>query len=161
MTSIPWAGLRCVQELWTILGPQNRTQRSCAMQCLYNSKFNQSIKNVVAIKVNCPYIWKSTHNISFLFLWSSGKGQARICKGWPWKGPLFHTYSIQPKCSRCPPLRSPATPAILATAWCDPTLLPGAGQPGCGPTSGKQQYYCQPSHLLKTQSKPHTWLQKT
>ena len=29
MTFITWACLRCVQELATILGPQNPTQRSC------------------------------------------------------------------------------------------------------------------------------------
>ena len=29
MTSITWAGPRCVQELATILAPQNRTQGSC------------------------------------------------------------------------------------------------------------------------------------
>ena len=29
MTSITWASLRYVQELTTILGPQNRTQGSC------------------------------------------------------------------------------------------------------------------------------------
>ena len=29
MTSIPWASPRYVQELTTILGPQNRTQGSC------------------------------------------------------------------------------------------------------------------------------------
>ena len=29
MTSITWAGSRCVQELTTILAPQNRTQGSC------------------------------------------------------------------------------------------------------------------------------------
>ena len=29
MTFIKWASLRCVQELATILGPQNRTQGSC------------------------------------------------------------------------------------------------------------------------------------
>ena len=31
MTFITWACLRCVQELTTILGPQNRTQGRCAM----------------------------------------------------------------------------------------------------------------------------------
>ena len=30
MTSITWAGPRCVQELATILAPQNRTQGRCA-----------------------------------------------------------------------------------------------------------------------------------
>ena len=29
MSLITWACLRCVQELTTILGPQNRTQGSC------------------------------------------------------------------------------------------------------------------------------------
>ena len=29
MTSITWAGPRCVQEAAAILGPQNRTQRRC------------------------------------------------------------------------------------------------------------------------------------
>ncbi len=29
MTSITWAGPRCVQELATFLGPQNRTQGRC------------------------------------------------------------------------------------------------------------------------------------
>ena len=32
MTFITWACLRCVQELATILGPQNPTQRSCVLQ---------------------------------------------------------------------------------------------------------------------------------
>ena len=32
MTSITWAGPRCVQELATILGPQNRTQGRCERQ---------------------------------------------------------------------------------------------------------------------------------
>ena len=31
MTSITWASLRYVQELTTILGPQNRTQGSCEL----------------------------------------------------------------------------------------------------------------------------------
>ena len=31
MSLITWACLRCVQELTTILGPQNRTQGSCEM----------------------------------------------------------------------------------------------------------------------------------
>ena len=31
MTSITWAGPRCVQELATFLGPQNRTQGRCAL----------------------------------------------------------------------------------------------------------------------------------
>ena len=29
MTSITWAGPRCVQEMGNILGPQNRTQVRC------------------------------------------------------------------------------------------------------------------------------------
>ena len=33
MTSITWAGPRYVQELATILGPQNRTQGSCELEC--------------------------------------------------------------------------------------------------------------------------------
>ena len=33
MTSITWASPRYVQELTTILGPQNRTQGSCELQC--------------------------------------------------------------------------------------------------------------------------------
>ena len=33
MTFITWACLRCVQELATILGPQNPTQRSCVVIC--------------------------------------------------------------------------------------------------------------------------------
>ena len=33
MTSITWASPRYVQELATILGPQNPTQRSCDMLC--------------------------------------------------------------------------------------------------------------------------------
>ena len=32
MTFITWACLRCVQELATILGPQNPTQRSCVLE---------------------------------------------------------------------------------------------------------------------------------
>ena len=35
MTSITWASLRYVQELTTILGPQNRTQGSCVWQCVH------------------------------------------------------------------------------------------------------------------------------
>ena len=35
MTFITWACLRCVQELTTILGPQNRTQGSCVWYVLY------------------------------------------------------------------------------------------------------------------------------
>ena len=31
MTSITWAGPRCVQGLAAILGPQNRTQGRCEM----------------------------------------------------------------------------------------------------------------------------------
>ena len=31
MTFITWACLRCVQELATILGPENPTQRSCVL----------------------------------------------------------------------------------------------------------------------------------
>ena len=31
MTSITWPGPRCVQELATFLGPQNRTQGRCGM----------------------------------------------------------------------------------------------------------------------------------
>ena len=38
MTSITWASLRYVQELTTILGPQNRTQGSCE---LYIVTFDQ------------------------------------------------------------------------------------------------------------------------
>ena len=32
MTSITWAAPRCVQELGTFLGPQNRTQGRCEIQ---------------------------------------------------------------------------------------------------------------------------------
>ena len=32
MISITWADPRCVQELTTILGPQNRTQGSCELE---------------------------------------------------------------------------------------------------------------------------------
>ena len=35
MTSITWASPRCVQELTTILGPQNRTQGSCDLLPLH------------------------------------------------------------------------------------------------------------------------------
>ena len=31
MTSITWAGPRCVQEAAAILGPQNRTQGRCVL----------------------------------------------------------------------------------------------------------------------------------
>ena len=34
MSLITWACLRCVQELTTILGPQNRTQGSCEQYLL-------------------------------------------------------------------------------------------------------------------------------
>ena len=34
MTSITWAGPRCVQELATFLGPQNRTQGRCGIRYL-------------------------------------------------------------------------------------------------------------------------------
>ena len=37
MTFITWACLRCVQELATILGPQNPTQRSCENDCLHET----------------------------------------------------------------------------------------------------------------------------
>ena len=33
MTSITWAGPRCVQEAAAILGPQNRIQGRCDVQC--------------------------------------------------------------------------------------------------------------------------------
>ena len=33
MTSITWAGPRCVQGLAAILGPQNRTQGRCEAEC--------------------------------------------------------------------------------------------------------------------------------
>ena len=33
MTSITWAGPRCVQELATILAPQNRIQGFCVELC--------------------------------------------------------------------------------------------------------------------------------
>ena len=36
MTFITWACLRYVQELTTILGPQNRTQGSCELQTVRN-----------------------------------------------------------------------------------------------------------------------------
>ena len=32
MTSITWAGPRCVQEAATFLGPQNRTQGRCELE---------------------------------------------------------------------------------------------------------------------------------
>ena len=35
MTSITWAGPRCVQELATFLGPQNRTQGRCVGLIIY------------------------------------------------------------------------------------------------------------------------------
>ena len=35
MTFITWACLRCVQELVTILGPENPTQRRSAMQIIH------------------------------------------------------------------------------------------------------------------------------
>ena len=35
MTSITWAGPRCVQELATFLGPQNRTQGRCEQHPLF------------------------------------------------------------------------------------------------------------------------------
>ena len=35
MTFITWACLRCVQELATILGPQNPTQRNCDLDDLW------------------------------------------------------------------------------------------------------------------------------
>ena len=42
MSLITWACLRCVQELTTILGPQNRTQGSCVVNGEHKTK--QKIK---------------------------------------------------------------------------------------------------------------------
>ena len=52
MSLITWACLRCVQELTTILGPQNRTQGSCVL-CFVNfgierfSLLNRRISNIL------------------------------------------------------------------------------------------------------------------
>ena len=41
MTSTTWASPRYVQELATILGPQNRTQGSCVMFCLRTTSLSE------------------------------------------------------------------------------------------------------------------------
>ena len=41
MTFITWPCLRCVQELATILGPQNPTQRSCDVRYVMVCKFRK------------------------------------------------------------------------------------------------------------------------
>ena len=46
MTSITWASLRYVQELTTILGPQNRTQGSCVQQSLLALFQNTKYKSI-------------------------------------------------------------------------------------------------------------------
>ena len=39
ITSITWAGPRCVQELGTFLGPENRTQRRCEVHTIFGDLF--------------------------------------------------------------------------------------------------------------------------
>ena len=43
MTSITWAGPRCVQELGTFLAPQNRIQGRCVMRSRYNDNIDIQI----------------------------------------------------------------------------------------------------------------------
>ena len=50
MTFITWTCLRCVQELATILGPQNPTQRSCDVKAVV-AAFNQEKALVGAFSV--------------------------------------------------------------------------------------------------------------
>ena len=56
MTSITWASLRYVQELTTILGPQNRTQGSCDM---YDAvKWGIKLVKGYSAKMACGRLWK-------------------------------------------------------------------------------------------------------
>ena len=52
MTFITWACLRCVQELATILGPQNPTQKSCEhiyMKIATNISFDCNLLSIIMI----------------------------------------------------------------------------------------------------------------
>ena len=58
MTLITWACLKCVQELTTILGPQNRTQGSCD-QC-HTIRYLHTYKSRVCIdkkSIKCYLRW--------------------------------------------------------------------------------------------------------
>ena len=50
MTSITWAGPRCVQEAAAILGPQNRTQGRCEYQ-IVKWQFGQQMHEVLNVYI--------------------------------------------------------------------------------------------------------------
>ena len=53
MIFITWACLRCVQELATILGPQNPAQRSCeVMEQKENERHGQKFYDIFSVE-NC------------------------------------------------------------------------------------------------------------
>ena len=116
MTFIKWACLRYVQELTTILGPQNRTQGSCAVYCcLGNWCMNKSTYRIT--QWMAPTL-SPNYNIPCLTPHLCRRRQPRECRG-------------PSTCrGRCRPRRRVSPPApghAVRTAW--PRATPARAWP--------------------------------
>ena len=58
MTFITWTCLRCVQELATILGPQNPTQRSCVSHIYSHSSSLYPCFTICCPRTDAARRWK-------------------------------------------------------------------------------------------------------
>ena len=96
MTSITWASLRYVQELTTILGPQNRTQGSCVLYFLI-------VPNIMILSHNNFHL--SCPVLHYLDCSVAGALAAEVREAVESKIETYHLYSLclhlVTTCNRC------------------------------------------------------------
>ena len=71
ITSITWAGPRCVQELGAISGSQNRTQRGCVSFCgsihIYSIYINSPIYLFISIPIDLLIIYSYLNIFNYIY----------------------------------------------------------------------------------------------